>query len=528
VTRSATSERQNADNYDPGMGTSPDGSASSVQAEHHDVIVVGAGISGIGAAYHLQKLCSDRTFTILEGRSDIGGTWDLFRYPGIRSDSDMHTLGYSFKPWTAEKSIADGPSIMAYLRETVEEFNIGHHIRFNHKVVRAEWDSTSARWTVHALINESEVVVLTCNFLFMCSGYYSYRGGYDPKFEGRDQFNGHIVHPQQWPENLNCAGKKVVVIGSGATAVTIVPAIADEAEHVTMLQRSPTWMVARPDVDPVAKKIKRYLPRKLAHPIIRAKNTFFQQFFYKKTRTDPEMVKGKLLQGVRALVGPDVDVDKHFTPSYNPWDQRLCLVPNGDLFAALRNGSASVVTDTIESFTESGIALTSGEHLEADIIVTATGLELVTLGDMDFVVDGTAIDFSETFTYRGVAYSDVPNLVSTFGYINASWTLRADLTSTYVCRLLNHMRKTGTQQVTPRLRPDEMDMPRRPWIDDFSSGYMQRMMPMLPKQGDREPWTNPQRLAPDKKALLKNPLDDGVLTFTSPQPAPSTDRFATH
>lgn len=528
LTRSATSEHEIADNYSAEMGLSPNASASSVRAEHHDVIVVGAGISGIGAAYHLQKLCSDRTFTILEGRSDIGGTWDLFRYPGIRSDSDMHTLGYSFKPWTAEKSIADGPAIMAYLRETVEEFNIRQHIRFNHKVVRAEWDSTSATWTVHALVDESEVTVLTCNFLFMCSGYYSYRGGYDPKFEGRERFSGHIIHPQQWPENLDYTNKKVVVIGSGATAVTIVPAIAHQAEHVTMLQRSPTWMVARPDIDPVAAKIKRFLPRRLAHPIIRAKNTFFQQFFYKKTRTDPESVKGKLLQGVRALVGPDVDVEKHFTPSYNPWDQRLCLVPNGDLFAAIRNGSASVVTDTIESFTESGIALTSGEHLDADIIVTATGLELVTLGDMDFVVDGRTIDFADTFTYRGVAYSDVPNLVSTFGYINASWTLRADLTSAYVCRLLNHMRKTGTHQVTPRLRPNDVDMPRRPWIDDFSSGYMQRMMPMLPKQGDREPWTNPQRLAPDKKALLKNPLDDGVLTFTTQQHASSNNRYATN
>ncbi|MGA1437334.1 MAG: flavin-containing monooxygenase [Ilumatobacteraceae bacterium] len=508
------------------MSSSLDTFESSVQAEHHDVIVVGAGISGIGAAYHLQKLCPDRTFTILEGRSDIGGTWDLFRYPGIRSDSDMHTLGYSFKPWTAEKSIADGPSIMAYLRETVEEFDIQRHIRFNHKVVRAEWDSSTSTWTVHAIISDARVTVLTCNFLFMCSGYYSYRGGYDPAFEGRDTFTGQIVHPQQWPDDLDYEGKKVVVIGSGATAVTIVPAMADKAEHVTMLQRSPTWMVARPDVDPVAKKIKRFLPRRLAHPIIRAKNVFFQQFFYKKTRTDTEMVKGKLLQGVRALVGPDVDIDKHFTPSYNPWDQRLCLVPNGDLFAAVRNGSASVVTDTITSFTETGVALTSGEHLDADIIVTATGLELVTLGDMDFVVDGKTIDFSETFTYRGVAYSGVPNLVSTFGYINASWTLRADLTSTYVCRLLNHMRKTKTDQVTPVLRDSDITMAKRPWIDDFSSGYMQRMMPTLPKQGDREPWTNPQRLAPDKKALLKNSLEDGVLTFTASQQLPTTNQYA--
>jgi len=362
----------------------------------------------------------------------------------------------------------------------------------------------------------------------MGSGYYDYDAGYTPDFPGVEGFGGDIIHPQQWDDTVNYTNKKVVVIGSGATAVTLVPELAKQAGHVTMLQRSPTWMVARPDVDPVATKIKRLLPQRLAHPLIRAKNTFFQQFFYKKTRTDPETVKGKLLQGVRAFVGPNVDVEKHFTPTYNPWDQRLCLVPNGDFFKAVRNGSASIVTDSIESFTETGISLTSGEHLDADIIVTATGLELVTLGDMDFVVDGTTIDFADTFTYRGVAYSDVPNLVSTFGYINASWTLRADLTCAYVCRLLNHMKKTGTNQATPRLRADETNMPRRPWIDDFSSGYMQRMMPMLPKQGDREPWTNPQRLAPDKKALLKTSLEDGVMTFTTSQSTPTTGRYATN
>ena len=496
------------------MAASQSAQDRRVMPSHFDVIVVGAGISGIGAAYHLQQQCPDRSFTILEGRGDLGGTWDLFRYPGIRSDSDMHTLGYSFRPWTAEKSIADGPSIMEYLRETVAEYDIERHINFNHRVVRAEWNSDRATWTVHALVDDSRVRVLTCNFLFMCSGYYSYRGGHSPDFAGRERFTGTIIHPQQWPEDLDYAGKKVVVIGSGATAVTIVPAMASKAAHVTMLQRSPTWMVARPDIDPVAKRIRSVLPKRLAHPVIRAKNTFFQQFFYKKTRTSPEIVREKLLAGVRAAVGDSIDIDRHFTPTYNPWDQRLCLVPNGDLFAALNNGSASIATDTIESFTETGIQLSSGAHLDADIIVTATGLELVTLGDMDFVVDGQTIDFAETFTYKGVAYSDVPNLVSTFGYINASWTLRADLTSTFVCRLLNHMKKSGTDQVTPRLRPGEESMPARPWIDDFSSGYMQRMMPMLPKQGDQAPWTNPQRLAPDRKALLRDDLDDGVLTFT--------------
>ncbi len=339
------------------MAASQSAQDRRVMPSHFDVIVVGAGISGIGAAYHLQQQCPDRSFTILEGRGDLGGTWDLFRYPGIRSDSDMHTLGYSFRPWTAEKSIADGPSIMEYLRETVAEYDIERHINFNHRVVRAEWNSDRATWTVHALVDDSRVRVLTCNFLFMCSGYYSYRGGHSPDFAGRERFTGTIIHPQQWPEDLDYAGKKVVVIGSGATAVTIVPAMASKAAHVTMLQRSPTWMVARPDIDPVAKRIRSVLPKRLAHPVIRAKNTFFQQFFYKKTRTSPEIVREKLLAGVRAAVGDSIDIDRHFTPTYNPWDQRLCLVPNGDLFAALNNGSASIATDTIESFTETGIQL---------------------------------------------------------------------------------------------------------------------------------------------------------------------------
>ena len=486
-----------------------------MSAEHVDVVIVGAGISGIGAAYHLQTECRDRSYVILEGRADIGGTWDLFRYPGVRSDSDMHTLGYRFKPWTAEKSIADGPSIMAYLRETVAEHGIDRHIRFGHLVRRAEWSSDDARWTVHAQRAETgEAVTITCNFLFMCSGYYSYREGYTPEFEGRERFAGQIVHPQHWPADLDETGKRVVVIGSGATAMTLVPALAERAAHVTMLQRSPTYVVARPDTDKLANRLRSLLPDRLADTVTRWRNTTMQQMIYRRTRTHPDKVRKVLLDGVRKELGPDFDVDRHFTPSYDPWDQRLCLVPNGDLFQAIRRGKASVVTDRIRSFDERGIQLESGDTIEADIIVTATGLNLVTLGEMDFVVDGTPIDFADTWTYKGFAYSDVPNMASSFGYINASWTLRADLISAYVCRLLNHMRATDTVQCTPRLRPSDASMPARAWIENFSAGYMQRVMDRFPKQGDREPWINPQNYGRDKKMFRSSPVDDGVMQFT--------------
>lgn len=485
------------------------------QATHFDVIVVGAGLSGIGAGYHLQKQCPDRTYAILEGREELGGTWDLFRYPGVRSDSDMHTLGFSFKPWTDPKSIADGPAILAYVRETAAEFGIDKHIRYSHHVETAAWSTESKQWTIETAVgSEGEPREYTCSFLFMCAGYYSYKSGYLPAFAGSDDFRGTIVHPQDWPENLDYEGKHIVVIGSGATAVTLVPAMADKAAHITMLQRSPTYVVSRPDHDVWANRLRRFLPDKAAYALTRKKNIYRSQLIYKKTRTNPEEVKDLLLKGVRAELGEDYDVDTHFTPRYNPWDQRLCLVPNGDLFASIREQKASVVTDQIARFTETGLELESGEHLEADIIVTATGLRLVTVGEMDFTVDGEDVDFAQTRTYKGVAYSGIPNLVSTFGYINASWTLRVDLTCGFVCRLLNHMKKTGARQATPRLRPSDADMPERPWIDDFSSGYMQRMMPLLPKQGDRAPWLNPQNYSKDVKALRKAGVEDGVMTFT--------------
>ena len=484
--------------------------------EHFDVVVVGAGISGIGAGYHLQTMSPNRTYVILEGRDDIGGTWDLFRYPGVRSDSDMHTLGYSFKPWTSEKSIADGPAILQYLHDTVREFGIDRHIRFGHQIAGAEWSTENAQWTVTGQrADTGNTVTFTCGYLFMCSGYYSYRGGYTPEFAGIDNFQGQIVHPQKWPEDLEYAGKRVVVIGSGATAMTLVPAMADSTQHITMLQRSPTYVVAAPDIDAIANAMRKVLPNKLAYRITRKKNVALQQFFYKRTRTQPEKVKTTLLGRVTKALGEDYDVATHFTPSYNPWDQRMCLVPNGDLFTSIKSGKASVVTDEIDTFTETGIRLKSGTELAADIIVTATGLNLVTLGEMDFVVDGEPVDFAKTWTYKGFAYSGVPNLASSFGYVNASWTLRADLTCEYVCRLLNHMETTGTVECTPRLRPEDAGMPERPWIDNFTAGYMQRVMHKFPRQGDREPWINPQSYTRDKKMFRTGQLEDGAMQFTS-------------
>ena len=485
--------------------------------DQFDVVIVGAGISGISAAYHLREQCPGRTFTILEGRDAIGGTWDLFRYPGIRSDSDMHTLGYRFKPWREAKAIADGPSIRKYVSETAAESGITPHIRFKRLVRSASWSTEDACWTLeieHA--DSGERSTCRCNFLFMCGGYYSYDKGHTPAFEGMDEFQGRIVHPQHWPENLDYAGKRVIVIGSGATAMTLVPSMAEQAAHVTMVQRSPTYVVSRPDHDAIANALRRFLPENWAYAITRFKNVQLQRFFYGRTRAAPAMVKKKLLDGVRHHLGPDYDVDTHFTPTYNPWDQRLCLVPNADLFKAINAGRASVVTDQIERFTARGLLLKSGQELEADLIVTATGLELVVLSGVDFTVDGQPVNFADTWSYKGMMYSGVPNLAQTFGYINASWTLRADLTSEYVCRVLNHMAATGTRQCTPELRAEDQGMQARPWIDGFSAGYMQRVMHLFPSQGDRDPWRNTQNYTEDKKMIRHAPIDDGALRFTNP------------
>ena len=485
--------------------------------EHFDVVIVGAGLSGIGAAVHLRRECPGKTFVLLEARDTIGGTWDLFRYPGVRSDSDMHTLGYNFKPWLDAKSIADGPAILEYVKEAAREHDIDRHIRYRHRVRIAAWSSDTATWTIEAeRVGSSEPVGVTCNFVLMCAGYYSYRGGYTPDFPGRERFKGPVVHPQKWDESLDFAGKRVVVIGSGATAMTLVPALAKTAQHVVLLQRSPTYVVSRPDQDAIANFLRKVLPERWAYALTRWKNVDFQQRVYRKTRTDPEFVKNRLLKMVREALGPGYDIEKHFTPRYNPWDQRLCLIPNADLFEALKSGRASMVTDQIETFTEKGIRLKSGTELEADILVTATGLNLAILGEAELSVDGEPVDFAKKWSYKGLMYSDVPNLVATFGYINASWTLRADLTAEYACRLLNHMDARGARQVTPRLRPGDADMSARPWIDGFSSGYVQRAMDRFPRQGDREPWVNPQNYRSDKAMIRRGEIEDGVLQFAGP------------
>ncbi|HEX7034407.1 MAG TPA: NAD(P)/FAD-dependent oxidoreductase [Pseudomonadales bacterium] len=487
-----------------------------MRMNHYDVVIVGAGLSGIGAACHLRRECPSRTFAILEGRDAIGGTWDLFRYPGIRSDSDMHTLGYDFKPWREAKAIADGPSIRRYVRETADEYGVTPHIRFGHWVKRASWSSETATWRVEAeRAGTGERVVVSCNFLYMCGGYYSYRKGHTPEFAGIEDFCGTVVHPQFWPEDLDYRGKRVVVIGSGATAMTLVPAMALSGAQVTMVQRSPTYVVSRPDQDWIANTLRKLLPEQWAYAITRWKNTRLQRYFYHRTRVAPEKVKRMLLKQVRKALG-DEYVDAHFTPRYNPWDQRLCLIPNADLFRAIRSGKASVMTGAIDRFTENGLRMASGETLEADIVVTATGLELVVLADVAVTVDGAPVRLSDTFSYKGLMFSGVPNLVQTFGYINASWTLRADLTAHFVCRLLNHMSTTGTTIVTPRLRPEDRDMPARPWIEDFSAGYMRRAMDRFPKQGDRDPWRNTQDYLQEKKLIGEAPIDDGVLQFGNP------------
>ena len=487
---------------------------------HFDVVIVGAGLSGIGAACHLQKHCPDKSYAILEGRDVVGGTWDLYRYPGIRSDSDMHTLGYSFKPWLASKAIADGPSILDYVNEAADENDVCKHIRFNRRVAGASWSSADARWTLDVQRTDDGQGVaeaVTCGFLLMCSGYYSYEEPHRPHFEGEEDFEGQMFHPQFWPEDLDCMGQRVIVIGSGATAMTIVPAIAPDVEHVTMLQRSPTYVASRPDTDAIANALRRFLPDMLAYRLTRFKNVTLQGLLYRRTRTAPEQIKRLLLGQVRKHLGPDYDVEKHFTPRYNPWDQRLCLIPNGDLYKAINSGKASVVTEHIDCITKKGIRLQSGEQLEADIIVVATGLTLTLLGGVEFSVDGVAIDFARTFTYKGMMYSDVPNLVQTFGYINASWTLRADLTAEYACRLLNHMDELGVRQCAATLSDHERSiMPMRPWIEGFSSGYMQRKMHLFPRQGDRAPWLNTQDYAADKKMIRRGPLEDGTLRFSNP------------
>ena len=491
----------------------------------HEVIIIGAGLSGIGTACQLLERFPDLDFRILEGRERMGGTWDLFRYPGIRSDSDMHTLGYHFKPWTNPKAIADGPAILDYIRETAREHDVERRIHYQHRLKAAAWSSTTNRWTLTVEVGESgEEHRVSCRILLMCAGYFRYEHGYRPDFPGEERFKGTLVHPQLWPGDLDYSGKKIVIVGSGATAVTLLPELAKTAQHVTMLQRSPTYMIAFPDEDLIANVLRWLLPDKLAYRITRWKNIRLQSFIFRFARKRPGFVRRLLVGHARRMLGKEYDVDRHFNPEYDPWDQRLCLVPNDDLFETIKSGKGSVVTDHIRTFTETGIEIASGEVLDADIIVTATGLEIVVLGDVDFTVDGEAVDFGQRFAYKGIMMQDVPNMVSTFGYVNASWTLRADLVAQFTCRLLERMQDGGHDRCTPRLRATDTDMPARPYILGFSSGYLQRVMHRLPKQGDREPWLNPQNYLADRERFLDAPLDDGVLVFEASDAAEDRHR----
>jgi monooxygenase len=485
--------------------------------EYFDVLIMGAGLSGIDAAHHLQKLCPNKSYVILEQRDRMGGTWDLFRYPGVRSDSDMLTMGYSFRPWTSPKAISPGDDIRDYISATAHDEGLDRNIRFRHQIKRAAWSSAEARWTVQAVRKlpdgREEPVALTCNFLFSCAGYYRYSGGYTPEFPDIDVFQGRVVHPQAWPQDLDYSGKRMVIIGSGATAVTLVPALAKTAGHVTMLQRSPTYIISMPEQDTKANWLRSVLPAMWAYRLSRWKNVGFMIYLYQLSQRFPNFIKEGLLKKVREELGPDYDVATHFTPRYKPWEQRLCLVPDSDLFQAIKSGRAGVATGEIETFTGNGIRLKSGEELHADIIVTATGLVMQTFGGIELSVDGRDIDPGETLAYKGVMMSGVPNLASVFGYINASWTLKADLICNYVCRLLNFMDSKGLRQVTPMNRGEQA---AAPFVENFSSGYMQRALTKWPKQGSKPPWRVHQNYIRDTITLKWTPVDDGALEFSNP------------
>ena len=483
-----------------------------MESKHFDVVVVGAGISGIGAGYYLQTKSPTKSFCIIEGRDSIGGTWDLFQYPGIRSDSDMFTLGYAFKPWTDRKSIADGPSILNYLKETVKENNLEKKIIFSHKVRSANWDSSKSEWVLEVTNNiNEEISYVTCNFLFTGTGYYNYDSGYTPEFQSLEKFQGQIIHPQKWPKDFNYADKKVIVIGSGATAATIVPEIAKKSKHVTMLQRSPTYYFPSLDEDRFANFLKKILPTKFSYSFIRLRNVLFQQLLYRICRRFPNFVKRKLIDHVKEML-PNHDIQKHFTPSYNPWEQRMCLIPNGDLFESLRENRATIVTDHIDEFTQNGIKLKSGIELNADIIVTATGLNLQQFGGIQLSIDDQQINPADTMTYKSMMFSGIPNFVNSFGYINASWTLKADLTCEFACRLINYMDKNNYKHCVPTIPSDvkaEDD-----WLaTEFSSGYIHRAIHLFPKQGNRSPWINTQNYVKDFLGIKYGRIHDDSMHF---------------
>lgn len=479
--------------------------------EHIDVVVVGAGLSGIGAGYYLQERCPGRSYAILEGREAMGGTWDLFRYPGIRSDSDMHTLGYRFNPWPDPEAIADGPAILRYIKDTARRFGIDRKIRYQHRVVSADWSTTDKHWRLEVERGDTgHRQIITTNFLMMCSGYYDYDEGYTPEFRGCDSFKGTIVHPQKWPEDLDYAGKRIVVIGSGATAVTLVPSLAETAGHVTMLQRTPTYIVSRPKRDPIAAKLESVLPDGMARRATRWKNIVVGQIFYGACKQAPGPMRKLLMSGVRKELGDDCDVDKHFSPPYDPWDQRLCMVPDGDLFESIKAGRASMATDHIDRFVPEGLRLKSGETLEADIIITATGLKLQLFGGAGLRMDGEPIDLTKSLTYKAIMLSDVPNLALCFGYTNASWTLKIDLTQEYVCRLLNYMERHDKQVCVAKVDDPTVE------AEDFmglQSGYIQRASDSLPKIGSKAPWRLRQVYLLDRANLRLTKVDDGSMTF---------------
>jgi monooxygenase len=474
--------------------------------EHFDVLIVGAGLSGVGAAHHLQTAFPHRSYVILEAREAIGGTWDQFRYPGVRSDSDMHTLSYRFRPWRQAQALGDGPAILRYVRETAAEAGIDRHIRFGHRVVRAEWSSAEARWTV-----ETDKSQFKTRFLYMCSGYYHYEAGHTPEFPGIERFRGTVVHPQHWPEDLDYTGKRVVVVGSGATAVTLVPAMAERAAHVTMLQRSPSYVMSIPAEDGIANRLRRLLGTRRANPVVRWKNILVTTLLYQLSRRRPDFVKSLLRKGAVKQLPADYDVDTHFNPRYQPWDQRMCFAPDGDLFTAIREGKASVVTDRIAEFTETGLRLESGANLDADLVVTATGLRLLALGGVELVVDGRAVSLPETLAYKGMMLSGVPNFVFTIGYTNASWTLKADLVSGYVVRLLRHLDEHGFDQCVPT--NDDPSVTERPLLD-LQSGYVMRAIEGFPKAGSRAPWRLGMSYPHDLLKLRYGAIDDGALRFS--------------
>ncbi len=483
--------------------------AQSTQVEHFDVLIVGAGISGVGGAYHLTQQCPDRSFVVLEALESFGGTWQMHRYPGIRSDSDLYTFGYRFKPWTGPP-IATAQEILDYMGEVVEENDLAQHIRYNHRITTARWSSDDNLWTVEATDGDGETQRFTANFLWMCQGYYRHSEGYTPEWEGMDDFHGEIVHPQTWPEDLDYAGKKVVVIGSGATAATLVPAIAGDCEHVTVLQRSPTYFIPGRNVNDLADTLREIeIDEEWVHEIVRRKLLYDQSIFTQRSFDEPEKVKSELLGGVRAYLGDDFDIETHFTPTYRPWRQRIAFVPDGDIFEGIKSGKASMVTDEIDRFTGAGILLKSGEELEADIIVTATGFIMSVLGDIDVVIDDKPLVFSDTVNYRGMMFTGIPNMLWIFGYFRASWTLRADLLADFVCRLLQHMDEKGVSRVDVALRPEDKDMELLPWIDseNFNPGYLMRALELLPKRGAKREWQHTQDYWREKDEIPAIDLD---------------------